>query len=83
MVVADEIERLGDNILKVLADELGLVVADEVERLGDNIIKVLADELGMLRADEVEWCFEHVGFYSCRARCIGREHKGSACGNES
>ena len=60
-----------------------MVVADEIERLGDNILKVLADELGMLRADEVEGSFEHVGFYSCRARCIGREHKGSACSKES
>ena len=32
MVVADEVERLGDNILKVLADELGLVVANDVQR---------------------------------------------------
>ena len=60
-----------------------MVVADEVERLRDDVVEVLADELGMSRADEVERCFQHVGFYSCRALRIAREHKGSACDNES
>ena len=30
VVVADEVERLGDDIVEVLADELGLVRKDEV-----------------------------------------------------
>ena len=37
MVVAYEVERLRDNILKVLADELGMSRADEVQRCFEHI----------------------------------------------
>ena len=72
------------RLVRELLPHVRVVVADEVERLRDNIIKVLADELGVSRADEVEWRInQHVGFYSCGARCLGREHQGSACSKES